>query len=273
MFSQELENLIQATLEDGMLEDYEKAALVKRAQAEGADLTELEIYINSILQKRKKEADKEKNAKLEQIAQKKKEALRKCPNCGESIPVMAISCPKCGYELSDQKAVSSIEILANKIEKISEQLTNEDVDKDDVYNQIINTISLAPVPNSKQDIIEFLALSCTKAQHKGGLWGSTVGRIKIYVTIALAIGIIGGIIAMNNGGGAAWGSVGTAVFFFLTVGGTAIFLTSEDIIKENKVAAAWRDKFEQVILKGRSLRADAEFTQQLDFYESKLNSK
>lgn len=31
MFSQELENLIQATLEDGMLEDYEKAALVKRA--------------------------------------------------------------------------------------------------------------------------------------------------------------------------------------------------------------------------------------------------
>lgn len=269
MFSPELENLIQATLEDGMLEDYEKAALVKRAQAEGADLTELEIYINSILQKRKKEADKEKNAKLEQIAQKKKEALRTCPNCGASLPVMAISCPKCGFELSDQKALSSIEILANKIEKISEQLTNEDVDKDDVYNQIINTISLAPVPNSKQDIIEFLALSCTKAQHKGGLWGSTVGRIKIYVTIALAIGIIGGIIAMNNGG---WEFVGFAVFFFLTVGGMAIFAPS-DIIQENKVAAAWRDKFEQVILKGRSLRADAEFTQQLDFYESKLNSK
>ena len=270
MFSQELENLIQATLEDGMLEDYEKAALIKRAREEGVDIAELTIYINSILQKRKREADKEKNAKQEQIAQKKKEALRKCPNCGESIPVMAISCPKCGYELSDQKALSSIEILANKIEKISEQLTNEDVDKDDVYNQIINTISLAPVPNSKQDIIEFLALSCTKAQHKGGLWGSTVGRIKIYVTIALAIGIIGGIIAMNNGGG--WEFVGLAVFFFLTVGGMAIF-ESSDIINENKVAAAWRDKFEQVILKGRSLRADAEFTQQLDFYESKLNSK
>ena len=103
MFSPELENLIQATLEDGILEVKEKAALIKRAQAEGVDIAELEIYINSILQKRKREADKEKNAKLEQIAQKKKEALRKCPNCGESIPVMAISCPKCGYELSDQK--------------------------------------------------------------------------------------------------------------------------------------------------------------------------
>lgn len=82
MFSPELENLIQATLEDGMLEDYEKAALVKRAQAEGADLTELEIYINSILQKRKKEADKEKNAKLEQIAQKKK---RLCANVQTAV--------------------------------------------------------------------------------------------------------------------------------------------------------------------------------------------
>ena len=274
MFSPELENLIQATLEDGILEVKEKAALIKRAQAEGVDIAELEIYINSILQKRKREADKEKNAKQEQIAQKKKEALRKCPNCGESIPVMAISCPKCGYELSDQKAVSSVQILADKIEKISKQFTNEDVNKDDVYDQIINTISLAPVPNSKQDIIEFLALSCTKAKHKGGLWGSTLGRIKIYVTIALAIGIIGGIIALIKGGDSdAWSGVGLAEFFFLGLGGIAFFESSEDIIKENKVAAVWRDKFEQVILKGRSLRADAEFTQQLDFYESKLNSK
>ena len=52
MFSKELESLIQATLEDGILEDNEKAALVKRAQKEGVDLDELEIYITSILQRR-----------------------------------------------------------------------------------------------------------------------------------------------------------------------------------------------------------------------------
>ena len=75
MFSQELEDLIQATLEDGTLEDYEKAALVKRAQAEGVDLTELEIYINSILQKRQKELEKEKSEKMARIAKEKKEAL------------------------------------------------------------------------------------------------------------------------------------------------------------------------------------------------------
>ena len=43
MFSKELENLIQATLEDGILEENEKAALVKRAQAEGVDLAALGI--------------------------------------------------------------------------------------------------------------------------------------------------------------------------------------------------------------------------------------
>ena len=52
MFSKELEALINASLEDGVLEEYEKAAIVKRAKSEGVDLTELEIYINSILQKR-----------------------------------------------------------------------------------------------------------------------------------------------------------------------------------------------------------------------------
>ena len=55
MFSKELESLIQATLEDGKLEDFEKAALAKRAQAEGVDLAELEIYINSLRQRRARE--------------------------------------------------------------------------------------------------------------------------------------------------------------------------------------------------------------------------
>ena len=52
MFSKELEDLIQATLADGVLTDNEKMALVKRAEKEGVDLAELEIYIDSLLQKR-----------------------------------------------------------------------------------------------------------------------------------------------------------------------------------------------------------------------------
>ena len=49
MFSKEMEALIQATLEDGVLEDHEKAALIKRAQKEGIDLDELEIYQTMVI--------------------------------------------------------------------------------------------------------------------------------------------------------------------------------------------------------------------------------
>jgi len=77
MFSKELENLIQATLEDGILEDYEKAALQKRAQTEGVDLTELEIYINSIMQKRKRELAQVEDAKQESLDKKKEGGIWK----------------------------------------------------------------------------------------------------------------------------------------------------------------------------------------------------
>lgn len=278
MFSKGLEDLIQATLEDGILEDYEKAALVKRAQAEGVDLTELEIYINSILQKRKKEHDKIEDAKQEKIDQEKNKALRKCPNCGASIPVMAIVCPKCGYELSNQKGSSSVQTLADKIEKISMRLSldgkkpNEIEEAKNALNEeIINAISLFPVPNSKQDIIEFLALACSKAKRRGGLWGTITGRLKLYLIVIIALTLLGVIIALIAGAKKDdWLFVTLAPGCFIIYGAIAFFVTGKDIIRYNKVAEAWHDKFEQVMLKGRSLQGDSEFTQQLNYYESKL---
>ena len=125
MFSKELDNLVQATLEDGVLEDFEKAALIKRAQAEGVDLAELEIYINSILQKRQKELEKENNAKMEQYYREKKEAFgRVCPNCGKQVPPMTLKC-ECGFEFSNSKSLSSVELLVEKIEEINCSLVGD----------------------------------------------------------------------------------------------------------------------------------------------------
>lgn len=44
------------------------------------------------------------------------------------------------------------------------------------------------------------------------------------------------------------------------------------MLRENKVADAWEAKFSQVLIKGRSLRGDEEFTRQLDYYESQHNA-
>lgn len=47
MISKDLKELIEMCLTDGILEDHEKAAIIRRAEREGADLEEVQIYLNS----------------------------------------------------------------------------------------------------------------------------------------------------------------------------------------------------------------------------------
>ena len=51
MFSEELNKLIEAALFDGVLTDKEKAVIIKRAVAEGADPDEVELFLDAEMQK------------------------------------------------------------------------------------------------------------------------------------------------------------------------------------------------------------------------------
>lgn len=270
MFSKELENLIQATLEDGVLEENEKAALVKRAEREGVDIAELEIYIKSLLQKRARELENEKTAERKKVEKEKKEAFgRKCPKCGAQVPPLTLKC-ECGYEFTKKESVSSVQVLFNEISKISEKEENSDKRNE----RIREAISICPVPNTKEDIIEFLSLSVSKAKKKGGLWGTVGGRLMVWGAI-VAVAIVLELLLIDphlmhdkhNSELSNWLAmtvmIGVAVCFFLA-------MADEEILMWNKNARVWRSKFEQVLMKGRSLRGDAEFTQQLDYYESLL---
>lgn len=273
MFSKELENLINATLEDGVLEEYEKAALVKRAQSEGVDLTELEIYINSILQRRKRERSKAEEARQEIIDKKKKEAYgRVCPNCGKQVNSMTLKCD-CGYEFTNNAVRSSVQILADKIEKITNEaskIRDEEEREKKKTKEIVDVITIHPVPNTKEDIIEFCSMAISNSKTRGGLWGTTLGRIKIIVAIAV-IGAILAYIFIDDPKGKSMAPVGV-IFFTGIFGAMVCEQADQDTIRSNKIANAWRAKFEQVLIKGRSLRGDAEFTRQLDYFESLINN-
>lgn len=52
MFSEELNKLIEAALVDGVITDKERAVILKRAKAEGADLDEVELLLDAEIQKR-----------------------------------------------------------------------------------------------------------------------------------------------------------------------------------------------------------------------------
>ncbi len=249
MFSKELENLIQATLEDGMLEDFEKAALVKRAQAEGVDLAELEIYINSILQKRQKAMEKEKNEKIEQHKKEKKEAFgRVCPNCGKQVPPMTLKC-ECGFEFTNANSSSSVQLLSEKIDTINATPGTTAAEKEKL---ICDTIEMFPVPNTKEDILEFLSLAASNLKNCVPIYNTLNGRIAIYI-IATVI------------------SVGWFLILGLFLGWFKNLSESEWALREKR-EKAWKAKFDQIILKARSLRGDADFTKQLDYYEGLVNS-
>lgn len=336
MFSERLEKLIQSSLQDGILTDQEKAAIIKRAKAEGEDIDEVEIYIDSLLQKRQKELNnsdvkrKANTSAMDElkklidaamadgiITSKEREVITRkaaalgmdadevdvyldaeiqkaelaadvakrdkigpvCPQCGKQVPPLTLKCD-CGYEFTTNHQISSVQILSEKIEKILEKpLPNDDEKrKEEIENrdqQIREIISVFPVPNSKEDIIEFLSLSLPKSRRKGGFLGSMMNRFLIVAIITIIIVVVCVIKAINaeTRDAMEWPLAAMISLGGGAAGAGSLLAKNVDIetIRWNKNADVWRSKFDEVLLKGRSLRGDPEFTQQLDYYENLLS--
>lgn len=312
MFSERLDMLIQSSLQDGILTDQEKAAIIKRAKAEGEDIDEVEIYIDSLLQKRQKELNnsdvkrkantsgmdelkhlidaamadgiitsKEReviirkaatlgidaaevevylDAEIQKTEQAADMAKRDkigpvCPQCGKQVPPLTLKC-ECGYEFTNAKRSYSMQILSERLNAIS--LTDDELKEiekaapaekagkrsDFLASKQINMITTFPVPNTKEDIIDFLSTSISLANKEIGFLDKKKNCFIVVVLAGIIIPLVGWI----------WG---------------AIFMMAKSF-SEEKLKQAWRAKSEQVLIKGRSLRGDSEFTQQLDYYENLL---
>ena len=73
--------------------------------------------------------------------------LLKCPNCGEILDSFIAECPACGYELRGAKSSGAIHEFALRLGQIESE------------EQKINLIRIFPIPNSKEDIFEFMILA------------------------------------------------------------------------------------------------------------------
>ena len=96
--------------------------------------------------------------------------IRKCPNCGEVLESFSARCPSCGMEFRGTKATSSVREFALKLEAIEAQREYEkpagifgrvakmqQISKTD--EQKISLIKNFSVPNTKEDILEFMILA------------------------------------------------------------------------------------------------------------------
>lgn len=281
MFSKELENLIQATLEDGQLSDIEKKALIKRAQNEGVDLDELEIYIDSLLQRRTRELNEQKEVMEKILQQKKTEAYGEvCPGCGKQVPPLTLQC-ECGYEFVKQKRVSAVEELSKRIAEIMDAPyqyspggKDDERYKDEVKardQRILDMVTVAPIPNTKEDLIDFLALSAPNSKHKGWIFGTVVGRLITFSSIIIVLAIAG-LIACGGSEDGVY-SVGFIAIYAEIASVVLSFYMDKETLRWNKNTKVWRAKFDQALLKARSLRADSDFTQRVDYYEKYVYGK
>lgn len=97
--------------------------------------------------------------------------IHKCPFCGEPLNSFSAYCPACNHELRDIQSAKSVQELARKLNEIeakrpqaswkSSLLNKFDHSIDSIDQQKADAILNFPIPNTKEDIQEFLLLAST----------------------------------------------------------------------------------------------------------------
>ena len=82
--------------------------------------------------------------------------IHKCPNCGSLLDSFKLRCQLCGYELRGNKGSSTVQRFADEIKQIEQEGGKG------VGQRLITHISTFPIPNSKEELLEFLILSSSK---------------------------------------------------------------------------------------------------------------
>ena len=122
---------------------------------------------DNIARERQEKSEKKKIeslAKQEEIAAKAK----KCPNCGQPLSGISAVCSLCGYEVRNAKTANSISVLTKEINKLNQKrntVTDAIASKlsgrgeNPTDEKIASLIQNFIVPNSKEDIFEFMILA------------------------------------------------------------------------------------------------------------------
>ena len=96
--------------------------------------------------------------------------IHKCPHCGEVLKAFETVCPSCKFEIRGTKSSSAVSELVKKIEELDEKKHDNSFIKiikrklegtklSPIEEQKISLISNFPIPNTKEDILEFMILS------------------------------------------------------------------------------------------------------------------
>lgn len=81
--------------------------------------------------------------------------IHKCPNCGNNLKSFHVNCPQCGYELRNATTTNYILDFSKKLEE-----ADSVQQKDDLIRHFV-------MPNTKEDILEFMILAASNLETGG----------------------------------------------------------------------------------------------------------
>lgn len=206
MYNMQLEKLIELALMDGELTEKEKQILFKKAEAAGIDLDEFEMVLNAKLYE-KQQTIKAVAPSVVAPKSDKFGDVKKCPACGALVQSFNTKCSDCGNEFRNIDASQNIVKFFEKLNEIELKRTDNVYSSSKLssnlgcmtivkwlflywilipYHLVIYLINKSkpakwsttdvqkeemimnfPVPNSKEDILEFITLSVSKIQTIG----------------------------------------------------------------------------------------------------------
>ena len=184
LYNPQLEKLIDIALADGELSEKEKQVLFKKAESMGIDLDEFEMVLDARLYEQSQKAQAASQGHAAPQSNKFGD-IKKCPACGAMIQSFTTKCPDCGYEFRNVEANCSIQRLFEMLNEV-EANSREDakglfgamgrMQADSVARAFGGTkdtrkkkaiIQNFPIPNTKDDILEFLTLALPLAKKPG----------------------------------------------------------------------------------------------------------
>lgn len=243
-FSAQLEQVIKATLTDGFISEKERAVLYRLAEGEGIGRE----TVDQMLEER-----------LQQWRVEKKAKLHKCPKCGTEIEAFVKVCPNCGAEIAVERA-SSVKAIEEKLASLP---TTGNAKADMAQRR--DVISTFPVPNTREDLLEFLQLAAERSQLKGGVTANPVRRFLLVIGIFCLLFFLlffyiyitaeetrQGIQLLKRAAVVVLATlsfgliVGSPFAFFYAVKGG-----SKKNNQHNELTKVWRDKFRQCLTKAR----------------------
>jgi hypothetical protein len=190
LIPEELNELIQEYLTDGVLTDKERQVILRKAEGMGLDRDEIDLYLDAQVQKIDQATD----------AAARKQKGKQCPYCGGSVPQLTDKCPHCGENITAEASSELQDIFDNLEEALVDFKSGKDIAKSKAtVERFMRKAKMYYGNNPKiQKLLEEVETESLKAEKaaKSNARKNTVVKILTYnwkITAAVVLAIVVGI--------------------------------------------------------------------------------